>query len=89
MISKFVDFEIWAWCLNPKVSVSICWNEKGIALMAACLGSSHGNRNFISLSSSTMSSLINVSNSSDLMVCFAIEAESLSPLESNNGGKTS
>lgn len=36
-----------------------------------------------------MSSLINVNNSSDLMVCFAIEAESLSSLESNNGGKTS
>lgn len=43
--------------------------------MAACLGSSHGNCNFILLSSSTMFSFTNISNSSDLMVCFAMEAE--------------
>lgn len=61
--------------LNPEVSVSICWNEKGIAQMATCLGPLHGNCNFILLSPSTMFNLTNISNSSDVMVCFAMEAE--------------
>lgn len=43
--------------------------------MAACLGPSHGNCSFILLSFSTMFSFTNISNSSDLMVCFAMEAE--------------
>lgn len=41
------------------------------------------------VSSSTPFSLTNISNRSDLTVCCAMGAESLSSLENNNYGKTS